>query len=135
MLESALTLPGAPEVKDQMVSRLQYLSDLLAEAGNLPRAPLLLWRETQGTIRQLTLDNNLVIGRQPEPGGLAFAGDKLMSRSHFAIRRKANSFWMEDLKSHNGTAVNEPEQLTSKRMLCNGDVIFAGQQIFVFLNQ
>jgi len=134
MLESCVTLSGSSDAKDAIITRLQYLSDLLGDAAKLPGKPLLLWREADRSVKHVELDRQLCIGRKPETDGLVFADDKLMSRSHFAIRQEDGEFIIEDLKSNNGTTVNDPEKKVKTHILRNGDLIFAGNHIFIFLN-
>ena len=48
-----------------------------------------------------------------------------MSRQHFAITEREGMFWIEDLNTTNGTAVNG-QRLAAPRMLAKGDRIEAG---------
>jgi hypothetical protein len=128
------TLSARPVQRDLMVTRLQFVADLLADSGPLPQAPLLLWRGTDGTVRQVTIENEVVVGREPGGQGLALTEDKMLSRRHFAVRSKDGECSVEDLKSHNGTAVNEAAARVDKQRLHDGDLIFAGNQVFAFLD-
>ncbi len=51
--------------------------------------------------------------------------DEKMSRQHFAITEREGMFWIEDLNTTNGTAVNG-QRLAAPRMLAKGDRIEAG---------
>jgi hypothetical protein len=134
--DACQTIAGSPPQKDHLTRRLQLTSDLLAEAKSLPPAPLLLWREpATKAIHHAPVGQNLVVGRQPERGGLKLAEDKHLSRSHFMVREAADEYWLEDLKSHNGTAVNRAENRVDNQRLHDGDLILAGNHIFVFLRQ
>jgi pSer/pThr/pTyr-binding forkhead associated (FHA) protein len=59
-----------------------------------------------------------------------------VSRQHAAIRYTDSTFTIEDLKSSNGTWVNENRlEPNQPRVLRNGDVIRLGQLIiFVYLH-
>jgi hypothetical protein len=135
MLDSCMTRSGTPTAKNELFVRLQYLSDLLADAGTLSSKLMLLWREKDRSVKHFELEGEVLIGREPGNSGLTFAADKLLSRSHFTIHNDGKAYFMEDLKSHNGTAVNDPGKRLEKRELCDGDIIFAGNQIFAFLDQ
>jgi hypothetical protein len=127
------TVTGSPPVTDYLATRLQYVADLLAALGRAPESTCLVWREAASGIRQERVGAEVVVGRQPG-GGLAFAEDDLLSRRHFSIRVDGSDFLLEDLQSRNGTAVNTSENRIRQRVLCDGDLIYAGRHIFVFLN-
>ena len=129
------TLSAHPVQRDLMVTRLQFVADLLADSGPLPQASLLLWRGADNAVRHARIKNEIVVGRQPGEQGLALVEDKMLSRRHFAVRTEGGACSLEDLKSHNGTAVNEAALRVDKRQIHDGDLIFAGKQVFAFLDQ
>ena len=129
------TLSGMPARRDQLAARLQYVSDLLADCGPLEPEPVLVWREADRAVKHTLIASELAVGRQATDGGLALPGDQLLSRQHFKIRMDNEDFLLEDLNSHNGTFVNDPEQRIQQRTLRNGDLILAGNHIFAFLIQ
>ena len=57
--------------------------------------------------------------------------DTTVSSKHARILRSTEGFWLEDLKSRNGTFVNG-ERVTAKRLLADRDVIRFGRVIFTF---
>src|SRR5439155_1826656 len=119
------TMTGLPSPSDQLATRLQYLADLVTHAGRLADAPMLLWREGDRNVSHQAIGEELIVGRQIAGPGLALAEDKLLSRRHFVIRTGGESFTIEDLKSHNGTAINRPEdRVADPRALRDGDLIF-----------
>jgi len=61
---------------------------------------------------------------------VVLVGDSETSRRHFALRRTAAGWLMQDLGSRNGTFVNG-EQVPSA-VLCNGDLIEAGGAVLAF---
>ncbi len=133
--EASETLTGSPaKPKDKMGSRLAYIAELLADAGSLPHEPFLLWREPSRKVEQQVIGEALTVGRKTGGGGLSLAEDAHLSRNHFSIRIAAESAMLEDLNSHNGTGVNVPEARVQKQVLRDGDCIFAGEHIFVFLD-
>jgi hypothetical protein len=131
----ARTLTAAPARNDDLTSRLQYVADLVADAGRLPTEPILAWRDEERTVKHAAIGSELVVGRHPGGRGLAFSGDRSLSRRHFAARVSGEFCELKDLDSHNGTAVNQPDNRVRSRILCNGDLIFAGAQVFAFLDQ
>jgi pSer/pThr/pTyr-binding forkhead associated (FHA) protein len=75
------------------------------------------------------------VGRGPEPPGLAFPEDKLLSRNHFSICITDEGYLLRNLNSKNGTAVNCAGEMVPQRLLRDGDLILAGNHIFAFLEQ
>lgn len=128
------TLSSHPDRRDVIASRLQFIADLLADAGPLPPEPLLLWREPDQTIRKQTIGTELVVGRSPG-SGLVLADDKALSRRHFVVRQSGDAFRVQDVDSHNGTAVNEAKARIREHALRDGDLILAGNHVFAFLDQ
>jgi len=128
------TVIGAGAAGDPFATRLQYVADLLAKLGRLPAEPVLAWRETNGAVRHIAIGQELVVGRNTNASGLSLAEDELLSRSHFVIRTEGPLGTLEDLASRNGTAVNTSENRATTAKLCDGDLIYAGRHIFVYLN-
>jgi hypothetical protein len=131
----ARTVTARSDRNDELTSRLQYLADLLADSGILPMAPILAWRDNEGTVRHVAIGPGLVVGRQPGKGGLALSDDELLSRRHFVAKVSGEKCELRDLDSHNGIAVNQPDNRVRRRVLHNGDLIFAGAHVLVFLDQ
>jgi hypothetical protein len=124
---------GAPRKEDRMASHLNYIAEILEDCGPLPNEPVLLWREDR-RVKQKPVGSDLIVGRKPGEQGLALPEDRLLSREHFAIHIVGGSHVLEDLKSRNGTVVNQPNNRIEKHLLHDGDLIFSGSQIFVFLD-
>src|SRR2546428_12356560 len=98
------TISGMAMPNDQFAARLQFIADLLADSGPLPAGPLLLWRDSNKTVRHVAVGPELVVGRHAGQNGLTLPGDQLLSRRHFSILREAQQCWLRDMDSHNGTA-------------------------------
>jgi pSer/pThr/pTyr-binding forkhead associated (FHA) protein len=93
----------------------------------------LVWKKTDGTsVRFEVTDKPLIFGRG-EDAGVRIEDDS-MSRHHFVVTPRDDSFFIEDLNSTNGTLVNE-ERLTEPRELKVFNRIRAGQVLFVFDKQ
>ena len=129
------TLTGMPARNDQLVPRLEYVAELLADAGKLPSEPVLVWREGNRKLKYAPVGVKLVVGRQAEGTDVALRDDKLLSAKHFAVKVSGEGCKLKDLNSRNGTAVNEPQNRIRSRLLRDGDLILAGKHIFVFLDQ
>jgi hypothetical protein len=128
------TVSGAPPADDCFATRLQYVADILASLGRQSEEPVLAWSETSSSVKHTRIGRELVVGRQTDDSGLTLSGDHLLSRHHFAIRADGGIYELEDLGSRNGTAINITANKISRKILCDGDLIFAGRHIFVFLN-
>src|SRR5512144_1184755 len=71
---------------DRLFKHLDYLAKLMAEAGQLPRQPVLVWREAGFGVSHAAIGSRLVVGRDEGSAGLALPKDTLLSRQHFAVR-------------------------------------------------
>jgi len=128
------TLSGMPASNPELTAKLQFVAHLLADAGPLPSSAVLVWRESNQTVKHVPILDPLVVGRSPASPGLAFPEDKLLSRSHFSIRVTADGCLLQNLNSKNGTAVNRAGEAVPQRLLRDGDLILAGNHIFAFLD-
>ena len=75
------------------------------------------------------LDDEVVIGRAPT--NTISLNDGSISTRHARITRTPDGFFIEDLKSRNGTFVNG-DQVTERRPLADNDTIRLGKVIFTF---
>jgi sigma-B regulation protein RsbU (phosphoserine phosphatase) len=83
---------------------------------------------TPGKIYPLTAER-IVLGRHPECDIVVDAG--AISRQHAVITRSQNDFYVEDLKSRNGTYVNG-EQIHGRRLLQENDRVKICDLLFAF---
>lgn len=75
--------------------------------------------------REITLsDNRISVGRASD-NSVSFADDTNISRYHAEIEKRGDEFWLVDLKSSNGTAVNG-ETVSGETVLNDGDSISFG---------
>lgn len=77
---------------------------------------------------ELTLPE-YILGRHPECTIVIDVG--AVSRHHCKVYRDADAYWVEDLKSRNGTFVNE-QQLSAKHKLAHGDQVRVCDVSFTF---
>lgn len=131
----ARTVTDAPVRSPQLPQRLEFIAELLGDAGRLPAEPVLAWRGSDDAVKHAVIGPKLVVGRRATNGVLAFPDDKLMSGAHFEITLSGDTCELRDLNSRNGTAVNDPAHRVTHKVLCDGDLILAGNHIFAFLDQ
>lgn len=100
------------------------------EKKDQDRRALLLYQEgtTDEQIYPFTNDN-LTIGRGRE-NDIQIKNDSKVSRYHCKLFRRGNNFYIEDVKSSNGTLVNG--DLITDRRLFGGEEIIIGETFFRF---
>jgi pSer/pThr/pTyr-binding forkhead associated (FHA) protein len=93
-----------------------------------PRARLLIAR--QGEQREVVINEpEATLGR--DESTQVPIDDPLASRRHCRILREKDAFWLEDMRSLNGTQVNgEP---VTRRQLANNDRISIGETVLTFM--
>ncbi|HYU18079.1 MAG TPA: FHA domain-containing protein [Chloroflexota bacterium] len=126
---SAAGGPG-PELTPADPSAGPAVGSAAAFGGGGPTSARL--RVEQGSVdqREFDLDKQvLVIGRRL--GNDIVIHDTNVSRQHARLVRQDDGFSIEDMKSANGTVVND-ERVVGVRPLRNGDVIRIGDAVFVF---
>lgn len=128
--ETGATVLSSGEPPRALFNRLKYVARITADAGPLAAGPQLLYRTAENKVFCVKIKQELVVGRK-EPADLVFRDDLRLSRQHFKVVKRADGEYIEDLGSHNGTSVSGEK--TESRQLCDGDLIEAGQQLFVFL--
>ena len=131
----ARTITELPAGAPRLVPHLEFIANLLNTLGPLPREPLLAWREGDRRVQHVLIGSKLSVGRHPGEPGLALPDDKLLSGTHFEITASSDHCELRDLNSRNGTAANEPGARVSHKRLLNGNLIHAGNHVFVFLDQ
>ena len=77
----------------------------------------------------LTLNPEIVIGRQEGAGIFTVSGDGSVSKRHCRLLAYQNAVFVEDLKSSNHTFING-RQIDSPYMLSSGDEIKIGNTVF-----
>ncbi|HEY2867386.1 MAG TPA: FHA domain-containing protein [Pyrinomonadaceae bacterium] len=75
--------------------------------------------------RECDLGDRLVTAGRSSDNDISFVDDSNVSRYHVEIEPRGNEYWVIDLKSSNGTAVNG-EKLTGERLLNDGDKVVLG---------
>ena len=100
------------------------------DKGEKPRRALLLYQEgtAEEQIYPFTGDV-LTVGRGRE-NDIQIKNDSKVSRYHCRITRQGNNFYIEDVKSSNGTLVNG--ELITDRRLFGGEEVIIGETFFRF---
>lgn len=93
-------------------------------------APLLRLRTGPNAGKIYTLRKTLRVGRHPY--NEISLGDQMVSRYHCWIKLEEGSIVIEDLKSGNGTFVND-ERVWTQRPLQTGDCVRIGATEFTFV--
>lgn len=74
------------------------------------------------------------IGRDPEKSNFVISDDRRISGLHCRLWRKGREYWIEDLKSSNGTYVNR-QRIYAPQQLHKGDSIRIGGEYFAVVTQ
>ena len=85
--------------------------------------PRLIIKDNKGEQLFDMFEDELIIGRSPD--NPLVVKDEELSREHFKIYRKDGGFWVNDLKSSNGTKLNGEK--INESPLQEGDVIQVGK--------
>lgn len=89
----------------------------------------LTWREPDGSTRCVTVDDAIVLGRDPEAD--CILSSRGVSRLHARVARGEEGWILEDLGSTNGTLLNG-DRLESPVRLRSGDRIRLGKALLEF---
>ncbi len=115
---------------DAAVSVVASEDGAKGEGDGAARRALLLYQEgtAEEQIYPFTADQ-LTIGRGRE-NDIQIKNDSKVSRYHCKLFRRGNNFYIEDIKSSNGTLVNG--ELITDRRLFGGEEIIVGETFFRF---
>jgi hypothetical protein len=117
---------GAPEPVDEPGATMIYRPETAPEPpGEEPGAPPVL--SVNGTVHELAKER-MVIGRSKDSD--IKLEDPNASRRHAEVRREGEAYWIVDLDSTNGVAVNG--RRTKRSRLTEGDRITIGSTDLVF---
>lgn len=129
----AATVGHPPDSPSGLYDRLKYVAEVmqtLKEQDLFPQGACLVQRRADRTVHFDELSEDIVVGRS-EDAAISL-DDSRLSRRHFSLCHRDDSWRIEDLGSTNGTRVNG-ESLHHTRALCSGDLIEAGSTVFVYL--
>jgi pSer/pThr/pTyr-binding forkhead associated (FHA) protein len=126
------TLSGPPD-RSPLLTRLRFAAELLADTGKYPEVPFLGFRRKDRSVSVQPIGISLSVGRQAGCD-LVFADDAKLSGRHLRVVASDKFYFLEDAGSTNGTYVNDSEEKVQRRELRDGDLIFAGNQILLFVN-
>jgi pSer/pThr/pTyr-binding forkhead associated (FHA) protein len=132
-LIAAFATIALPErADDTLRADLDALARLLQEAPANLRAPALVFRGRDGTVRAVPITEELSCGRASDCG-LRFTDLREISRHHFTIRKESDIYWLVDHSSFNGTKIRG--RPIKKHELRDGDLINAAGIIFAFIRE
>ena len=122
--------PSAGSVQE----RLSAASTLLHSLERQPaEASLVFARGSTARIEVVPVGSGITVGRGKD-SSLCLEECADLSRRHFAVRPESGTWLLEDLGSRNGTTVDGLDGRITRRLLRDGDFIFAGDLMFLFLN-
>ncbi len=132
--------PSSPEVEESLsdesildpaIFTKKPLPEGLEQTMVLTERPVLVLKERGRPARTYTLPSDQVfaVGRAPKVNSLQI-NDPTVSAQHFKIVPKDGEFYVVDLETTNGTAVND--ERIRVRKLHSGDVIRAGAVELIF---
>jgi hypothetical protein len=136
VFESQLTLQSIEATPRSLVERLRRFRAFYEALSDKPTGPALLYNEND-EVKACVIRESLVVGRlqkssrTPEGADLAFK-DPEMSRRHFEVTPADDLHVVRDMGSRNGTFINGKPEPVRETILKAGDVILAGNTIFVF---
>lgn len=83
------------------------------------------------TGQDISIDRDMLVGRHQDADILLQSAD--ISRKHAAFLLKDQALWLQDLKSSNGTFVNDQRLLEQEALIKEGDIVqFASFKFAVF---
>lgn len=114
--------------------RLAAASSLLQALGVQPtEASLVFSRGGGAPIEAVATAGGITVGRGNDcTVCIETCAD--LSRRHFSVRPESGAWMLEDLGSRNGTTIDGVEGRITRRLLRDGDIIFAGDLLFLFVN-
>ncbi len=129
-----VSLSGSAEVEIEIGGEIEVrpaapsADAIAAEPGS--RRALLIYQESTAEEQIYPFTNDqLTIGRGRE-NDIQIKNDSKVSRYHCKLFRRGNNFYIEDIKSSNGTLVNG--ELITDRRLFGGEEIVIGETYFRF---
>jgi len=118
----------------QVHSRLAAASMLLQSVANPPPEPALIFaRGRDQSVEVAPIGAGVTVGRGRD-ATLCLEQCADLSRRHFTVRPESGAWLLEDCGSRNGTMVDGVEGRVTRRLLRDGDIIFAGDLMFLFVN-
>lgn len=131
---AGMTLASMPKEPDKLRDRLDTASLLLKSLPMQPTAASLVFaKAADAPVEAVPIGSGVTVGRGKE-ASVCLAKCEMLSRKHFSVRPESSMWLLEDHGSRNGTRVDGVDGPITRRMLRDGDIIFAGDLIFLFVN-
>ncbi len=133
-LAAAQTMLLTRRSANALNERLTAASALLRALDRLPAEPSLVFaRAGDAKVEAAPIGAGITVGRGKD-STLCLDECADFSRRHFSVRPQHGAWLLEDLGSRNGTTVDGHDGRITRRLLCDGDIIFAGNLMFLFVN-
>lgn len=117
---------------DTLLPRLEFVSELLADAFAPISEPSLVFRGRDNQVQVVPIGRKISFGRE-EGCEIRYAQLREVSRRHFKIEAAEDQHILIDSGSSNGTFVRGTVERITKYTLRDGDIIEAAGFAFVFV--
>jgi hypothetical protein len=117
---------------DTLLPRLEFVSELLADAPALISGPSLVFRGRDNEVKVVPIGGTIHFGRADDCE-IRYAQLREVSRHHFKIEAAEDQYILIDSGSSNGTFVRGNVERITKHTLRDGDIIEAAGFAFVFV--
>ncbi len=131
---AGLTLAPARRDTGTLRDRLAAASALLNSLPAQPaEASLVFARAADAPVEAAPIGSGATVGRGKD-ATVCLEHCVELSRRHFSVRPEAGMWLLEDNGSRNGTRVDGVDGPVTRRILRDGDILFAGELMFLFVN-
>lgn len=136
--EAQVTLQKLGPARSELLDRVRKFGELYAALPQQPEGPALLYQTPDSAkVECHAINQRLVVGRlsrreQNAAGCDLTFKDAEMSRIHFEIESSEGFYILRDRGSRNGTLLNQQPVGAEEAILKAGDIISAGNAIFIF---
>ncbi|MEO6740442.1 MAG: FHA domain-containing protein [Chthoniobacteraceae bacterium] len=114
--------------------RLAAAASLLQSVDKPPtEASLIFSRGGSAPVEAVPIGSGITVGRGSD-ATVCLEKCADLSRRHFCVRPQSGVWLLEDLGSRNGTTIDGADERITRRLLKDGDIIFAGDLLFLFVN-
>ena len=131
---AGLTLAPARRDAGTLRDRLAAASALLNALPAQPTAASLIFaKAADAPVEAVAICSGVTVGRGKD-ATVCLEHCVELSRKHFSVRPEAGMWLLEDSGSRTGTRVDGVDGPVARRILRDGDILFAGELMFLFVN-
>jgi hypothetical protein len=136
LVKTSPTLFNRSTNETAFLKRMLELRRILSELPKKPAKPCLVFvrgETTTAPLGQRAIGKGLTVGRGADSDWQFEVNRQRLSNRHFRIEGSGSEYVLTDLKSTNGTLLNEIPHRIKNCALHDGDFIHAGGCTFLFL--